>query len=356
MTPLILHIEYLLQRHDCVAIPGIGALIVEYFPARIDENDYTILPPTRSISLNTYITHDDGLLASSIARREGVSFEQARTLMQKEIESIREALRQEGEFEIGNIGILRLNEENKPEFHPLLSPSSLASQFGLLTAPLRIKNEALENASQTGNPITFTSRNNNIDSSLPIDLPEGYSLRPFSNKNYYIAINKIFAKCAASVAVLLIILVSFIVPRNPSAPEPVKASMTPVETIYVEKAQPEATQPQARVDSEADLKANINSASQNQDAEAMAAPLAAAKESGQPEAGSYLIVATFHTEAEAQKFIDYRAGGNYPLNIIKGKNVWRVSAAHSDHTTLRKMLNSDEFRAAFSEAWIWNAD
>lgn len=352
MTPLILHIEYLLQRHDCVAIPGIGALIVEHIPAHIDENDYTILPPTRSISLNTYITHDDGLLASSIARSEGVSFEQARALMQKEIEGIREALLTEGEFEIGNIGILRLNEEDKPEFHPALSPIAQAAQFGLFSAPMRIKNEARENASQIDNQIAAGTQKNDVKSALPVDLPEGYSLRPFSNKNYYIAINKIFAKCAASVAILLIILVSFIVPRNPSAPEPVKASMTPVETIYVEKAKPAAPQAQPQVDS----KENIISASQAEDAETMAAPGATKMHSDAPEAGSYLIVATFHTAAEAQKFIDYRAGGNYPLNIIKGKNVWRVSAAHSDHATLRKMLNSEEFRAAFSEAWIWNAD
>lgn len=352
MTPLILHIEYLLQHHDCVAIPGIGALIVEHIAARIDEIDYTILPPTRSISLNTYINHDDGLLASSIARSEGISFEQARALMQKEIEGIREALHTEGEFEIGNIGILRLNEEDKPEFHPALSHTAQAAQFGLFSAPMRVKNEDPENSSQINNPISPATRKNNLNSALPVDLPEGYSLRPFSNKNYYIAINKIFAKCAASAAILLIILVSFIVPRNPSATEPVKASMTPVETIYVENAKSATVQNQTPTDS----KENIIPASQAKDAETMSAPEATKMHSDEPEAGSYLIVATFHTAAEAQKFIDYRAGGNYPLNIIKGKNVWRVSAAHSDHATLRKMLNSDEFRAAFSEAWIWNAD
>ena len=56
------HIEHLILRHDCVVIPGIGALIAHYIPAYIDTELECIFPPKRKLTFNPSINHNDGLL------------------------------------------------------------------------------------------------------------------------------------------------------------------------------------------------------------------------------------------------------------------------------------------------------
>lgn len=353
MTPFILHIEYLLQRHDCVILPGLGALVVEHIPAHIDEDHFSILPPSKKIIFNPSILHDDGLLATSISRTEGCSFQQARLLLHNEITLIRKAIAEEGEFSLGNAGTLRFGhnagKEESIVFIPTKTPLQKAAETGLYCAPMKREIPQTEattevmaatpTASKTG------AQKSTEDTSLQ-SCPEGYTLKPFSDKNYYIAINKVFAKCAASIAIVLVVALSFIMPHKESANPPVKASMNPVETIYVE----------THADAERINQTSAPAQTQQPTAEV---PAAASSETSAASAdaltGSYLIVATFHTQKEAEKFINARRGGDYDLTVIKGKNVWRVSAGHGDKSTLRTILNSPEFRAAFTESWIWTA-
>lgn len=44
MNPFFQHIEFLLLRHDCVVIPGLGAFIVNMVPAHIDYEKGWSLP------------------------------------------------------------------------------------------------------------------------------------------------------------------------------------------------------------------------------------------------------------------------------------------------------------------------
>ena len=68
MNHLILHIEYLLLRHDCVIVPGLGAFIATASPALIDVVKGPMLPPRRSVMVNQAVTTADGLLPNSIGR------------------------------------------------------------------------------------------------------------------------------------------------------------------------------------------------------------------------------------------------------------------------------------------------
>jgi hypothetical protein len=62
MYSITRHIEYLVSRHDCVVVPGWGAFIAQYEPARIDAESGLIVPPSRAISFNQSVMHNDGLL------------------------------------------------------------------------------------------------------------------------------------------------------------------------------------------------------------------------------------------------------------------------------------------------------
>ncbi|MDE6465278.1 MAG: SPOR domain-containing protein, partial [Duncaniella sp.] len=60
MINLSSHIEYLLLRHDCVVVPGLGALLVHEVHARFDADSCTFMPPSRSLGFNPAVTHNDG--------------------------------------------------------------------------------------------------------------------------------------------------------------------------------------------------------------------------------------------------------------------------------------------------------
>ncbi|MDE6077369.1 MAG: hypothetical protein K2G29_06510, partial [Muribaculaceae bacterium] len=68
MNVLFRHIEFLLTRHDCVIVPGLGAFIVTSAPAVIDRASRRVSPPSRSVLFNQAVTLDDGRLANSYAR------------------------------------------------------------------------------------------------------------------------------------------------------------------------------------------------------------------------------------------------------------------------------------------------
>lgn len=76
MKSLVQHIRYLLTQHDCVIVPGWGALVVQHCAAEYGVNN-TLLPPRRWLSFNPLLTHNDGMLAHSLMRAERCSYEEA---------------------------------------------------------------------------------------------------------------------------------------------------------------------------------------------------------------------------------------------------------------------------------------
>ena len=93
MSLVIEHLEYLLLRHDCVTLPGIGAILVRYQAARFAPADeYLMLPPSRQLAFNAALSESDGLLESSVSRKSGVSFEVARDMVADDIASLRAQL------------------------------------------------------------------------------------------------------------------------------------------------------------------------------------------------------------------------------------------------------------------------
>ncbi|MDD2961330.1 MAG: hypothetical protein PHR45_04520 [Muribaculaceae bacterium] len=126
---MIEHIEFLVQEHDCVIIPGLGAIIAQYSSAVICNG--TIMPPKRSLSFNESITHSDGLLADSVSRREKIQFSVANSKILKEVEAIKLQLKNGNEFAIGRLGFIKLNDESKLEFTPFVSTLLQNNLFGL---------------------------------------------------------------------------------------------------------------------------------------------------------------------------------------------------------------------------------
>ncbi len=96
------HIQYLLTKHDCVIVPGWGALVVQHTCARIEGD--TIIPPCRWLSFNAMLNHNDGMLAHSIMQAEQCSYDVAMARINNQVAQWHEMLQQKGCVQWEGIG------------------------------------------------------------------------------------------------------------------------------------------------------------------------------------------------------------------------------------------------------------
>lgn len=127
------HIEYLLRRHDCVVVPGWGAFIAQYRGAWFDAEREVIVPPSRSISFNGSITHNDGMIATSVMRREGIGYDAAVSAIAGAVDLMRHQLEATGEVAVGKLGVFSKSDDNPMEFVPSDLSTRLSVYSGLST-------------------------------------------------------------------------------------------------------------------------------------------------------------------------------------------------------------------------------
>jgi len=122
------YINDLLFRYDCVIVPDFGGFITNKVGSKIINN--TFYPPSKQISFNSHLKHNDGLLANYIASSENISFEKAATAISLSVIKWRNEL-QSSSIQIDNLGVLSLNKEKQIVFEPNTSVNYLTSSFGL---------------------------------------------------------------------------------------------------------------------------------------------------------------------------------------------------------------------------------
>lgn len=127
---LATYIKDLLYRYECVIVPDFGGFVTNKISAQIDETSNTFYPPTKQVSFNHHLTHNDGLLANYIASSERISFEQANKRIVEIVASWNLQLKSTV-LELENIGSLTLNDENRLIFEPQNAHNYLLSSFGL---------------------------------------------------------------------------------------------------------------------------------------------------------------------------------------------------------------------------------
>ena len=133
MKNLAKHIELLLRDNDCVILPGFGGFIAHAVPAYYVSEEHLYYPPSRSISFNTAITMNDGLLAQSYMRSYNVDYAQAVYLIDVAIEKMRDILDEEGSVTIPHIGTIKQDIYQTVQF--IAEPAGISSplHFGLGT-------------------------------------------------------------------------------------------------------------------------------------------------------------------------------------------------------------------------------
>ncbi len=134
MNQLILHLEYLLLKHDCVIVPGMGGFVVNSTSSR--KEDLSIFHnPGHELIFNKLLIHNDGLIAESYMRAENISFELASHKIEKSVNELRDELKNNKRVSLNGLGTFEINSDNLLIFKsfPFIRPDN----FGLQTTSLK---------------------------------------------------------------------------------------------------------------------------------------------------------------------------------------------------------------------------
>ncbi len=313
------HIQYLIVSQDCVVIPGLGAFVSRYVPANFTSDGMSLQPPTRELGFNSSLTHDDGLLTSSITRREGVSYECARTAVEQEVELIQRRLRHEGSLNFPRIGTLTPSSYGALVFTPeCINPVFALPMTGL---PELFLNTAADSRTIDTKPIV-----------LEVDTTSEETPRRWS---HYAATA---IKYAASAALLIGVCLTLLTPISPknvdfASLQPVvnqseASDFMPDETKYAGRTifipQPDVQEATATVERKTDK--------------------------------YFVIVASTTSLKEAKSYVRMHSTLKYPLQILTADGRYRVFAASgNDFGKMSDFRNADPaFAAANPNAWVYS--
>ncbi|HCO67449.1 MAG TPA: hypothetical protein DIT04_06810 [Dysgonomonas sp.] len=117
MKEFISHINYLIQKHDCVIIPDFGGFVISHEGASIMPNG-SIMPPKVSVGFNPDLRSNDGLLAESYMTTYSISYDEASQKIEEAVKRLRIILGMKHPVQIGHLGKLSLDKNNRLTFLP----------------------------------------------------------------------------------------------------------------------------------------------------------------------------------------------------------------------------------------------
>lgn len=125
------YIKDLLFVYDCVIIPDFGGFVTNYHSAEIRGNIHSILPPSKVVSFNKNLVHNDGLLMNFISRKEGISFESANNAVNNFVKRVNKHLSTGEKVPFHGIGSFISENGQNLQFEPELAHNFLVDSFGL---------------------------------------------------------------------------------------------------------------------------------------------------------------------------------------------------------------------------------
>ena len=311
---LIRHIEYLILRHDCVTVPGWGAFIANYQPARVDSEFGCIFPPCRTVGFNASLTHSDGLLTSSIARGNGITYDNASALIAEEVNAMRHALESGESITFGRLGSFSLNDEGSIVFEPATATNTAPDYTGLIAVKA-------------------------------VDLAETLKKRNESASVYYVPVSRNILKIVASIA--LLIGLGFMLSTPIIQDEANYAGIAT--TMNVTKPAPDYTVPSPELSialpdpatSRGTFTPAVTTAQQP------AAPTATTKPMRY-----FLVVASLPTRKAADEYIAHSADRD-SLSVLESGGRYRVYiAAGATYSDAFNKLGANGYGDRYPDAWV----
>ncbi len=313
---LIHHIEYLLQSHDCVIVPGLGALLAHGLPAYYDDAAGRWVAPRRAVSFNPELSRTDGLLASSVARRDNISLEAATAIVRREADAMRRTLESEGRVSLGIAGSLDMLPDGRLSFAPGdISPLS-PSYMWLPAVDMQ--------------PLTTAAE---LDSRRMAEYVRRNSLASMMRRAGQIA------ACIALVAVL-----GWVVARNMAvSPSEQFASLFPF--ADTEADAPTIAEPASPVI------LILSQAPKDEVIENIMPASVVKKAELRNDAAYYLIVASCSSQAEAERYL--RQHNDINLGILAKDGRFRIYAASGDTAeAVMAASRAEDIASRYPSSWV----
>ena len=114
--PIEHYISDLLYLHDCIIIPGFGGFVGNKKSAYIHPVSGIIYPPSKAFLFNKNLTQNDGLLATHIARMEGIELSETTDLIEDFVKLIQSELEQRSAFKLQKVGTFTKGKEGNISF------------------------------------------------------------------------------------------------------------------------------------------------------------------------------------------------------------------------------------------------
>ncbi|PXV61965.1 sporulation related protein [Dysgonomonas alginatilytica] len=131
------HIDYLIQKHDCVIIPDFGGFVLNREVAKV-ASDGSIVPPRVSVGFNPDLKYNDGLLAESYMNAYSISYDIACKRLTDVVKRLNTILSLRQPVQIGQLGKLSLDAEGRFNFETNNRLSSFHPEtFGLSVLEMR---------------------------------------------------------------------------------------------------------------------------------------------------------------------------------------------------------------------------
>ena len=147
-------ISDLLYRYDCVIVPNFGGFVTNKIGATVNHYTHTFYPPTKKLSFNKLLQHNDGLLANYIASVENCTFKEANSIIASSVSLWKNNLQTTGTFYIANVGQFSLNNEKQIIFEPTSKTNYLTESFGLSS----VHSLAIERYKEKVKPLVFEEK------------------------------------------------------------------------------------------------------------------------------------------------------------------------------------------------------
>jgi len=266
----------------------------------MDETAGMLTPAYNEVCFNASIKTDDGLLAHSVSRREGIAFEQARMLVATESGAMLDALNSDRELVLGHIGTLSITEDNVIFFKPY-------EENKMWCQPLVVPQK------------TVIAKHQQVIT---------------RQQNYYtVRIPKCVIRYAAMFAVLLFGYMSLSMPSASTTGNVDRASVVPLPKVKAHNT-------------------DINELTSNDVAE----ETVAADATECTKARYFLIVGASASVEKCQIFIAQHPDFNLEI-LPSGKGKTLIYVASSDERSeLLDRMRSDEIMNEFGQTWVFDAE
>lgn len=111
MNTTMRHIEWLLTAHNCVVVPGFGAVLAHRQSAVVSNDGRMLQAPLRTYTFNADLRQSDGIIEQSIARAMGIDYAAAQRIVADDVTAMNAQLNSAGEVSLGRAGTVTMDTD-----------------------------------------------------------------------------------------------------------------------------------------------------------------------------------------------------------------------------------------------------